>query len=156
MTRHGAAGRGAIAALIVLAGIGTLAGCGTDSGGVVNTAVQSASGGDVTLGGSLPSGWPAEVPVIDGELLFGAGSGATADATAGATADTAEGWVVTVKASSSDPLSEARRQLEDAGFTVDASAQGTDGGVVSMKNDHYTVVLAGTADGLLYTVTPIK
>ena len=133
----------AVAALIAFAGVGGLAGC-TQASNMVNGAVQSASGGDVSLGGSLPSGWPEEVPVIDGELMFGAGG--IADGT---------GWVVTVKSTATDPLADAQALLQDAGFSVDAAAQGSQAGVVSMKNANYTVVIAGTGDGLLYTVTPI-
>ncbi|MFT2815760.1 hypothetical protein [Leifsonia sp. A12D58] len=134
----------AVAALIAFAGVGGLAGCAQASN-MVNGAVQSASGGDVSLGGSLPNGWPTEVPVIDGELMFGAGG--IADGT---------GWVVTVKSSAAEPLADAQALLEDAGFTVGSTAQGSQAGVVSMKNENYTVVVAGTGDGLLYTVTPIS
>ena len=72
-----------LALVIAAAGVPMLAGCSPQ--GAVNGAVQGATGGDVSLGGKLPTGWPEEVVVIDGELLFGArGAG-----------DDQDGWVVT-------------------------------------------------------------
>ncbi|NYJ19755.1 hypothetical protein [Glaciibacter psychrotolerans] len=134
-----------LAATLALVGVPLLASCST-AGDLVNGAVQDATGGDVSLGGALPAGWPAEVPVIDGEILFGAGG-----------ADTHKGWAVTIQASSTDPLGDARVQLEDAGFTVDAAAQAAaGGGVVAVKNSTYIVLVAGTTEGgVLYTVALI-
>lgn len=116
-------------------------------GGAVNSAVNDATSGNVSLGGKLPAGWPSEVPVIDGKILFGAGSSTTEN----------QGWVVTIEATSADPLAAARTQLEDAGFVADTSAAaGENGaGVVAMKNGTYTVVVVGNKDGILYTVTPL-
>jgi hypothetical protein len=110
--------------------------------------VQGATGGDVSLGGKLPKDWPSEVPVIDGKILFGAGG----------SSDREKGWVVTIKSEAADPLADARKQLEDAGFVVDtdAAASGGEIGVVAVKNDNYGVLVAGSADGVLYTVTPVS
>jgi hypothetical protein len=122
-----------------------LAGCSAPAAeDAVNGAVQGATGGGVSLGGKLPAGWPTEVPVIDGELLFGAVK----------TTDGKPGWVVTVKAASTDPLGEAKRSLEDAGFVVDTAASVGATGAVTMTNKTYGVTVAGNPDGLLYTVTP--
>ncbi|TFB50357.1 hypothetical protein [Cryobacterium tagatosivorans] len=131
-----------LAIVIAAAGVPLLAGCSVE--GAVNGAVQGATGGDVSLGGKLPTGWPKEVAVIDGELLFGArGSG-----------DNKDGWVVTVKSDAADPLEDARKTLEDAGFVGDTRVSAGDASVVAMKNDSYTVVVASNSDGLLYTVSP--
>jgi hypothetical protein len=137
-----------LALVVALAGVPLMSGCA--AGGLVenavNGAVQGATGGEVSLGGELPAGWPESVPVIDGELLFGAGK----------SIEGAQGWVVTVKSASADALGDARTQLEDAGFTVDAAASGAgDEGVLVVKDATYQVVVAGGADGLLYTVTPV-
>lgn len=131
-----------LAIVIAAAGVPLLAGCSVE--GAVNGAVQGATGGDVSLGGELPTGWPSEVAVIDGELLFGArGAG-----------DNKDGWVVTVKSDAKDPLEDARKTLVDAGFVGDTTLSAGDASVVAMKNDKYTVVVASNSDGLLYTVSP--
>jgi hypothetical protein len=112
----------------------------------VNGAVQDATGGGVSLGGELPADWPTEVPVIDGDILFttgGIGEGETG------------GWVVTIKASSATPIEDARAQLEQASFAVAEGVPGADSGVVTMTNANYGVVVAGNAEGIIYTVTPL-
>jgi hypothetical protein len=120
-----------------------LAGCS-----LVQGAVEDATGASVRVDGSLPKGWPESVPVIDGKVLFGAGG----------QGDGGSGWVATIDASGSDPIAEATKQLGDAGFTADGTAQAPsgDGGFVAMKNAEYTVLVAGTPDGVLYTVAPVK
>ncbi|MGO4690949.1 hypothetical protein [Glaciibacter sp. 2TAF33] len=125
-----------------------LSGCFGSVESAINGAVQGATGGEVSLGGKLPKGWPSEVPVIDGKILFGAGG----------SSDGEKGWVVTIKSEAADPLADARKQLEDAGFVVDtdAATSGGEVGVVAVKNDHYGVLVAGSADGVLYTVTPVE
>lgn len=124
-----------------------LSGCtGAAVEGAVNGAVQGATGGEVSLGGALPAGWPTDIPVVDGEIRFGTAT----------TTDGKQGWVVTITSASADPLAEAKQKLADAGFLVDTGATASvgDAGVVSMKNENYRVVVAGTSDGLLYTVSP--
>jgi hypothetical protein len=136
-----------LAVLALLAAGPALAGCSDDQvQGAVNGAVQGATGGDVSLGGALPDGWPTEIPVIDGEIKFGAGN----------TTDGDQGWVVTVASSASDPLADAKQKLLDAGFEVDTgnSANVGDVGVAALKSATYTVTIAGTPDGVLYTVAP--
>ncbi|KFF59682.1 hypothetical protein JF66_09795 [Cryobacterium sp. MLB-32] len=139
--------RRALTAVLIVTALGIaplLSGCDA-VGGAVNTAVTDASGGNVSLGGQLPAGWPSEVPVIDGTVLFGAGT-STSDQ---------QGWVVTIDATSADPLADARTQLEEAGFVADTSASGETSGVVAMTNNTYRVVVVGNKDGILYTVTPL-
>jgi len=135
-------------ALVALLAAGpVLAGCSdAQVQDAVNGAVQGATDGDVSLGGALPDGWPAEIPVIDGEIKFGAGNTTNGD----------QGWVVTVASSATDPLADAEQKLVDAGFEVDTSASANVGdvGVVAMKSAGYTVNIAGTPDGVLYTVAP--
>jgi hypothetical protein len=148
MKKHQAAIRISLAVVAALTAGPALSGCsGVAAENAVNGAVQGATGGGVSLGGKLPAGWPAEVKVIGGELLFGAVK----------TTNGKPGWVVTIKSASADPLGEAKRALEDAGFVVDpaapAASVGTTG-AVTMKNATYVVVVAGNPDGLLYTVTP--
>jgi hypothetical protein len=133
------------AVAVAVLGIAALSGCsGTGVANVVNGAVHEATGGDVSLGGQLPAGWPEEIPVIDGKILFGAANTTNGD----------KGWVVTIHSSSADPLADAKKKLEDAGFNADTSTSANVGGagVAALTNDTYTVAIAGTPDGILYTV----
>ena len=133
---------------LALVGGSLLTGCTADAAqNAVNGAVQGATNGDVSLGGALPSGWPAEVPIVDGTILFAA-----------VQKGDKPGWTVTVKASAADPIAEATSSLTAAGFVAggDVSATVGSAGLVSMKNDHYAVVVAGGPDGLLYTVAPVS
>ncbi|TFC03477.1 hypothetical protein E3O42_06350 [Cryobacterium adonitolivorans] len=135
----------ALVALLALAP--ALAGCSdAQVQDAVNGAVQGATDGDVSLGGALPDGWPAEIPVIDGEIKFGAGNTTNGD----------QGWVVTVASGTADPLADAEQKLVDAGFEPDTntSANVGDVGVVALTNATYIVTIAGTSEGVLYTVAP--
>ena len=133
--------------LAVLAAGPLLAGCSDGQvQDAVNGAVQGATDGDVSLGGSLPDGWPAEIPVIEGELKFGAGNITNGD----------QGWVVTVASDAADPLADASQKLRDAGFEADASASAHVGdlGMVALSSATYLVTLTGTPTGVLYAVAP--
>lgn len=136
-----------LALVAALAAGPLLAGC---SGGqvqdAVNGAVQGATDGDVSLGGALPDGWPTEIPVIEGELKFGAGN----------TTDGDQGWVVTVASDATDPLADATQMLIDAGFEREESASINVGdlGLVALTSATFQVTLTGTPDGVLYTVAP--
>ena len=122
----------ALTAALVLAP--ALTGCGALEG-----IIEQATGGEVNISiGSLPDGWPAEVPVIDGEII----GGGTAD-----TEDGTPGWNVTIKVESEDSFAEIASQLEGAGFeSIEASE--IDGGdkITSgaYKNDNYGVLVAVT------------
>jgi hypothetical protein len=136
-----------LALVTVLAAGPALAGCSDGQvQDAVNGAVQGATDGDVSLGGALPDGWPAEIPVIDGDIKFGAGNTTNGD----------QGWVVTIASGATDPLADAKQLLVDAGYEPDTgnSANVGDVGVVALKNATYTVTIAGTPDGVLYTVAP--
>ena len=126
----------AIASALVLAPV--LTGCGALEG-----IIEQATGGEVNVSmGSLPDGWPAEVPVIDGQIIVGG----TAD-----TEDGTPGWNVTIKVESEAVFAEIATQLEGAGFeSVDAGE--LDGGDTitsgAFKNDNYGVLVAVTgSDG---------
>ena len=126
----------AIASALVFAPM--LSGCGALEG-----IIEQATGGDLNVSiGQLPDGWPAEVPVIDGDII------------GGGTAETDEGkpiWNVTIKVESEETFAEIQTQLEGAGFeAVDAGE--LDGGDTitsgAFKNDTYGVLVAVTgSDG---------
>ncbi|TFC91025.1 MULTISPECIES: hypothetical protein [Cryobacterium] len=130
---------------VAVAALALLSGCsGEGVGGAVNGVVTEASGGDVSLGGQLPDGWPADIPVIEGDLGFGAAN----------STDGGRGWVVTVTTDAADPLSDATTVLEAAGFSADTANIG-DAGVAALTNETWSVVIAGTPEGVLYTVSPV-
>ena len=135
-----------LALVVAAAGLPLVAGCsvGDTVRDSVNGAVQDATGGDVSLGGQLPADWPTEIPVLDGEVLF---------ATGGVGESGVGGWVVTVNATSTTPLDDARAELLAAGFTEVVA--GVDTEVVTMANEDFGVVVAANSDGVLYTVTPV-
>ena len=136
----------AIASALVLAPV--LSGCGALEG-----IIEQATGGDVNVSmGSLPDGWPAEVPVIDGQILIGG----TADTESGA-----PGWNVTIKVESEAAFADIATQLTDAGFeSVDAGE--LDGGDTitsgAFKNENYGVLVAvtGSDDNFVANYTVIE
>lgn len=134
-----------LALLLSLGGVSLLAGCSGDGGSESSaspTATPTTSG-EVTAEGELPAGWPSDVPVIEGTVLVGAGNASQGR------------WVVTIDSPSSDPLGEARSQLEDAGYTADKSASAGGTGTVTLANSAYSVLLVSNADGIVYTVTTV-
>lgn len=110
--------------------------------GGIEQAIEGASGADISFGGALPDGWPAEVPVIDGEIVFGGGASESGS----------DVWMVTIVSNAADPVAEARAKLEAAGFTQEQNVSAAGGTVVTMTNGTFTVAIAGGEDGVLYTV----
>ena len=134
----------ALATVLVLAPV--LAGCGSIEG-----LIEQATGGEVNVSiGSLPDGWPDEVPVIDGDII------------GGGVAETDDGqpvYNVTIKVDEG-AFDAIKSQLEDAGFEqVDAGE--LDGGDTitsgAFKDDTWGVFVAvtGSDDAFVanYTVT---
>ena len=111
----------------------------------VEEAIESATGGDVSLG-ELPEGFPESVPVIDGEISIGAGG----------SADGTEGWVVTIKSDAADPVADAVAALESAGFTKDESIATGGVGAEFYSDGEYSVLLVGQGSSVVYTVTPVQ
>jgi hypothetical protein len=140
--------RSRTAIAIAIAGItaSLLTGCFGNPGDLVNQgvedAIESATGGDVSLDGELPEGFPTSVPIIDGDISVAAGAGG------------AEGWVVVITSSASDPVAEAASALEGAGFTEDTTASGAGIDAKVYSNAEYLVLVAGDGNRVSYTVTP--
>jgi hypothetical protein len=140
------------ATALAIAGItaSLLTGCfGTPSdlvGKGVEDAIESATGGDVSLGGELPADFPTSVPLIDGDVTFAGGAG-DADG---------KGWLVVISPTAADPVAEAAAALEGAGFTEDTTMAGGEAGARVYTNAEFLVLLAGDDNGetLSYTVTP--
>ena len=138
-----------LAIVLALAITPTLSGC---FGNPIEQIVEGATGGDVSLPGQgLPDDFPAEVPLIDGEVVFGMGMG-----DAGAKA-----WNVTVRVAGLEAADTIKAELEGAGFTPnEAGIGGTAEGTTSLlyESAAYTVLVVVTSDsdkGFVanYTVT---
>ena len=114
--------RAAIAVAIAGITASLLTGCFGNPGDLVNQgvedAIESATGGEVSLDGDLPADFPTSVPAHRGRH-HGRGR-ARAEA---------EGWVVVITPSdSADPVADAASALEAAGFTEDTTISGDGGG----------------------------
>ncbi len=135
---------GVLAAIAVFAAT-ALTGCfGNPVENLVNQgiegAVEEATGGDVEIGGELPADFPAEVPILEGDIVFAAGS-------------MGDGWLVTITPKSDDPVAEAVAALEAAGFTADTTLSGSDASASVYTNANYLVLVAGDGENLAYTIT---
>jgi len=127
-----------------------LAGC-VNPGSVVEGVVEQATGGDVDLGGdSIPEDFPLdEVPLIDGDVLFGAR----------VNADGGSAWNVTISTVDPNALQTVSTQMADAGFDQqEASMVGDDGaGFATFAKGELgvAVVVTKSDDGIAvnYTVT---
>ncbi len=135
----------AIALLITPA----LSGCFSNP---IESIVEGVTGGDVDLGGtSLPTGYPtAEVPIINGEILFGGSLGN----------DEGKVFNVTVRVADAGAIDAIKAQLEAAGFTAEGEFGGSsaDGGSFIGTTDKWGVLVVVSKDsdnGFIanYTVT---
>ncbi|MDZ4045603.1 MAG: hypothetical protein U1E32_07465 [Rhodoglobus sp.] len=136
-----------LAIVLALALTPTLTGC---FGNPIESIIEGATGGDVDLGGtSLPEGYPeSEVPIIDGEILFGGSLGN----------DEGRVFNVTVKVADGSALDEISAQLEAAGFTTQAAGDATGGSTYIGSTDAWGVLVVVSEDGsngwvANYTVT---
>jgi len=136
-----------LALLLVLGVAPAMSGCS------VQSLVENATGGTVDVGGkSVPKDFPAEVPLIDGEVLYGASLGAT----------DAQVWNVTIKVADVAAIDTITAQLNDAGFTAPVAPGTTENGAAgAFDGEKYGVLVAVTPDadnGFVanYTVTTKK
>ncbi len=112
----------------------------------VEQGIENLAGIDLATG-SLPNGFPQEVPLVEGELIGGAT----------ASTDGKQGWVVSITTDRSP--ADIKAQLEAAGFTSPEDSAGVLGDSVFLgENDRYAVlvVMGEDSDGKLsvnYTVT---
>ena len=125
-----------------------LAGCG-----LINTVVHDATGQDIpgglTGGQSVPSDFPSEVPLIDGDVVFALSLPAD---------NGDKAWNVTIKVSGPDAFETIKGQLTDAGFEYQGVSNGDSGSSGVFHTDSVTVLVAVAAtDGdqwtANYTVT---
>ena len=111
----------------------------------VENAVKDATGIDVNIEGtSMPDGFPAEVPVISGDIGASGSLGLGAD----------QIWTVSFTVPDlAAAYDEAKSKLLAAGFTSDFDAT-TDGVATgSFSNASFTAIVTATGDGTSNTVT---
>lgn len=136
-----------IAVVLALGIAPVLSGC---SGNPLENLVEQATGGQVDIGGrAMPDGFPAEVPVVSGDVLFGISAGDGEE----------RGFNVTIATGAESPLDGIETQFADAGFEAQAQASNAGGaGSVIFSDDDWNVVVvvAETDDGFTanYTVSP--
>jgi len=117
----------------------------------IESAIEEATGGNVDIGGkSIPDDFPAEVPLVDGEVVSAFGVGTAPE----------KAWNVTITVADASALDSIKAQLEGAGFSSevdDAAIGGLTGGMYS--NENYAVLIVVAEDGsggwaASYTITP--
>ena len=133
---------------VLLLGAPLLTGCS-----LINNVVNSATGGTIPeglgTGQSVPSDFPSEVPLIDGDVVF----------SLSLPGDNGEkAWNVTINVSGADAFQTITTQLTDAGFENQELSTGESGSTGAFNKDPLTVlVVVGAADGgqwtANYTVT---
>lgn len=123
------------------------------SGCSVQNLVHEVTGGKVDVGGNkVPSDFPKTVPLVKGDVVFGA-------RVKGDKGDTV--WNVTIKASATTTFADIKSEFEGAGFeTGDIAGQTDDAGTATFTNGTYSaaVVFAKSDKGdrvANYTVTNI-
>jgi len=137
-----------IALAIALAMTPALSGC---FGNPVESIIEGATGGEVDLGGtSLPADFPTDqVPVIDGDIIYGGSIGSGAEKV----------FNVTIRVSDGAALQQIKDELEGAGFVSQADmGEATSGGTYIASSDAWGVLVVVSEDGsngwvANYTVT---
>lgn len=133
--------------VLVLLAAPALSGCS------VQNLVHEVTGGKVDVGGNkVPSDFPAAVPLVKGDVVFGAR----------VNGDKGEKvWNLTIKASATTTFADIKSEFEGAGFeTGDVGGQTDDAGTATFTNGTYSaaVVFAKNDKGdriANYTVTNI-
>ncbi len=128
---------GAVVAVGLAAAL-ALAGCTTGASSSGGSATDSSSTTDAPSTDSglsgyvgMPETFPADVPVIEGDVLFGV--------------DLGTGWSIVVQAD--DPAAaytDASAKLTTAGYTADVSSTSDDGSFGSFIGTEYTVQVTAT------------
>ena len=116
-----------------------------------SVSIESSDGTFTSGMGSLPQGFPEDVPIVEGDILQGAsseGNGTT-------------GWVVTIAVDQApdQALDEASAALEGAGYTEGDASAGMEGlSIAQYVGADWEIILSVVEDGqggalLSYTVT---
>jgi len=135
-----------IALAIALVATPALAGCFANP---IESIVEGATGGNVDVGSTVPEGFPTEVPLVEGEVQYGAAM-AEGDAKV---------FNVTVRVSGDSPVDAIRADLEGAGFAAQTEFTGdtAEGGMLIYASDAWGVLAVVAQEGddwiVNYTVT---
>ena len=115
--------------------------------------VEQATGGQLDLGGTqVPADFPADVPLAQGSVIFGAGVGS----------EDGKVWSVTIKVADANALDGITQQLISAGFESQTQGEATGetkSGIFAKEPYGVLVVVAkDDANGFIanYTVTYAK
>jgi hypothetical protein len=120
---------------VLLVGAPLLSGCS-----IINTVVDSATSGTVPegleSGTTVPADFPTEVPLVDGEVVFGLS----------VPGDNGEkAWNVTINVAGADAFEGIKTQLTDAGFEYQGVSQGDSGSGGVFRKDDLTVLVGVAA-----------
>ena len=132
---------------IVLALGLALSGCSMIEGSVEGV-IEEATGNEVQLPGTeLPEGFPADVPLIEGEVAFGVALGS--------------GFNVSVRVDGPDAMDAISDQLEGAGFEAQVGGTTGEGATQAFSNADYSVLVVITKENdteylANYTVAPAQ
>jgi hypothetical protein len=127
---------------VLLVGAPLMTGCS-----LINNVVNSATGGNVPeglgTGQSVPSDFPSEVPLIDGDVVFGLSL----------PGDNGEkAWNVTINVSGAEAFETIKTQLTDAGFEYKELSTGESGSTGAFTKDPLSVlVVVAAGDGSQWT-----
>jgi hypothetical protein len=121
-----------LAIVLALAITPALSGC---FGNPLEQIVEGATGGDVDLPSqSVPEDFPSEVPLIEGDIIFGMGVGN----------EDGKAWNVTVKVGGLDAAEQIASDLEGAGFAANEAGVGgatEEGATLIYDNGTYNVLV---------------
>ena len=130
----------ALAGALAIASPLLLSGCS-----LIQGTIQNATGGNVNLGGkSVPSDFPtADVPLVNGEIQYGASVKQGSD----------EVWNLTYKIADGSVFDSIKSQLEGAGFTVQGTLPATtdQGNGGTWTKGQYTVLVVVAKTGSDWT-----
>jgi hypothetical protein len=127
---------------VLLIGAPLMTGCS-----LINNVVNSATGGNVPeglgTGQSVPSDFPSEVPLIDGDVVFGL-------SLPGENGEKA--WNVTINVPGPEAFESITTQLTDAGFEYQELSAGESGSTGAFTKDPLSVlVVVAAGDGSQWT-----
>jgi hypothetical protein len=116
------------------------------SEGVQDRLRDALGGVDFTTDGTLPDGFPADVPLVSDDVVRGGTAAGNA------------GWAAQVGVAGASAFSDARAQLEEAGYTASGVSADADAGFGIFTSAQYRVVLTVAQDAgafvATYIVTP--
>ena len=112
---------------------------------MIESTIEQVTGGDVEIGGNtVPEGFPAEVPLVPGDVINGSS----------ATKDEHKVWNVTIKVARRRDVRLDRRRARGRGFAPSdgVGAESSDGQTGLFENGSYSVLLSMTTQDVIGTI----